>query len=520
MAEATRFRYNKEAGEYYEELKEHRFKNLNDDEKKRAKIIYTIAFAKGIATLPLDFKWESIPGEKKDVRLEVFETPITNAIIRQRFGVKELSQDFKIEVYRSAIECGLLLLKKEERVDGEQFFLSLLNHKGKVSIDGLNETATNESLDRIDIPIPDRVEPIVLRLGEDDEGNPVEINYNSKENNQFLGISGKSGSGKTQFFKELIAQLSEQAPHVSLTAFDIGKGDIAGDGEFIATTGMKVVDVYNDGLPYNPFYIGEPNREKIEELKDILISTQPSIGTAQDMRLVYLLYEIYDKFPETDAETVNRFIREKYEEEGIKPDSLSQLFHAMSVHGIFPGKDDEGLFRNLYDKHVVYDLHNIDSKMKIKELTMFFILNKLYKEARSMNEAKEDPVTGMRELRAVIVLDEAHNYLGANNTVLEKMLRELRSKGIGIIILTQGYGDYEQKKFDYSSQMNWTLLLKSDNTRNSIEKALGVPKTVSENLRESITHAPAGRVYARKFRDKDKHYTTWEAKQFYQRYIN
>lgn len=518
MAEQARFRYNQEAGEFYEELKNDLLKNLHENERKRANIIYTIAFAKGIADLPINFEWISLPGEKKDVRLEVFETPITNAIIRQKFGVKDLNPDFKIDVYRAAIERGLMLLKKEEKEDGEQFFFSLLNFKGKKSANGFKETCSKEPLDLIHLPVPKQVEPIVLRLGEDDKNGPIEILYNSKMHNQFLGISGKSGSGKTQFFKELVAQLSEQAPHVSITIFDIGKGDIAGDANFLSATGMEVVDVYNEGLPYNPFYIGEPTREKIEELKDILISTQPRIGTAQDMRLVYLLYEIYDKSPEADAETVNQFIREKYEEEGIKPDSLSQLFHAMSVHGIFPAKDQEGLYRTLYDKHVIYDLHNIDSKMKIKELTMFFILNKIYKEARSMTEAKEDPITGMRELRTVIVLDEAHNYLGANNSVLEKMLRELRSKGIGIIILTQGYGDYEQKNFDYSSQMNWTFLLRSDNTKNSIEKALGVPKTVSENLRESITHAPTGRVYARKFRGEDKYYTSWQAKQFYQRF--
>lgn len=517
MAEYTRFKYNQEAGSYYEYLKDKRFKSLHEDERKRAKIIYTIAFAKGISVMPRNFKWKSAPGDKKDVRLEIFETVITEAVIRQKFKIDKLEPSFKLEVYRFAIEKGLLLLQEEEQSDSEQFFLSLLNHN-KSHKKALNQISKLGQ--KINIPIPISVSPISLCLGKDNEGGNVNILYNCKDHNQFIGITGKSGSGKTQLLKDLIAQIVGSNPDISVIAFDLAKGDIAGDEKFINSTKLNVIDVQKNGLPYNPFMLSQKSRKKIDELKEILISIQPNIGTAQSQSLFSYLEELYDNNENVDVCMVNDFIANKYAELKIKPDSISQLLHAMSIHEIFPSIQRKDVFQTIYDQHVIFDLHEIDSKVKIKELIMFFILDKIYKEARSMNEAKEDPQTGMRELRTVIVLDEAHNILSLKNNILEKMLRELRSKGIGIIILTQAYGDYDQKNFDYSSQINWTLLLRSDNNKKSIEKALGVPSSISEELRHMITHAETGEIYARKFRESDNDYTTLKANQFYKRFLD
>jgi hypothetical protein len=88
--------------------------------------IYTIAFAKGIANLPLDFKWESIPGEKKDVRLEVFKTPITNAIAsgdNSRFcHLKTAPIDLKIK------EISIELLPDFEEVTLSKILHVVHNH--------------------------------------------------------------------------------------------------------------------------------------------------------------------------------------------------------------------------------------------------------------------------------------------------------------------------------------------------------------------------------------------------------
>jgi DNA sulfur modification protein DndE len=58
------------------------------------------------------------------------------------------------------------------------------------------------------------------------------------------------------------------------------------------------------------------------------------------------------------------------------------------------------------------------------------------------------------------------------------MLRLIRSKGVVVILLTQGVEDYKQKNFDFSSQIKIPICLNIRNKDyNLIEHFLGTPKT-------------------------------------------
>ena len=98
------------------------------------------------------------------------------------------------------------------------------------------------------------------------------------------------------------------------------------------------------------------------------------------------------------------------------------------------------------------------------------------------------PVDNIFPLRHVIVIDEAHIYLKNKNAsiALEKMLRLLRSKGIVIIMLSQGAEDYKTKNFDFVSQVKIPICLNIQNKDYKIiEHYLGTPKS-SIQLQEAI----------------------------------
>ncbi len=87
-------------------------------------------------------------------------------------------------------------------------------------------------------------------------------------------------------------------------------------------------------------------------------------------------------------------------------------------------------------------------------------------------------ITCIKELRCLFVIDEAHNFLPKDNSrVLEKCLRELRGKGVAVWLLTQNPRDLEQPYYNYSSEVNFHLCLKTlDVVPKILSNIYGVPK--------------------------------------------
>ena len=83
-------------------------------------------------------------------------------------------------------------------------------------------------------------------------------------------------------------------------------------------------------------------------------------------------------------------------------------------------------------------------------------------------------------LRYVIVIDEAHIYLKNKNArkALEELLRLLRSKGVIIVMLSQGVEDYRTKDFDFASQVKSPICLNVQNKDyKMITSFLGTPNS-------------------------------------------
>ncbi|MFW3398449.1 hypothetical protein ACN9K5_10795, partial [Aliarcobacter butzleri] len=74
------------------------------------------------------------------------------------------------------------------------------------------------------------------------------------------------------------------------------------------------------------------------------------------------------------------------------------------------------------NRTMIIDLHKMPV---LKELIGYLVIERLYKEMAALPDStiKE----GRRTIRTILVIDEAHNYLGQKNIFLEKIIREGRS---------------------------------------------------------------------------------------------
>ncbi|MBH0175870.1 ATP-binding protein [Fictibacillus sp. 23RED33] len=473
--------------------------------------IYKIAFAKGLISSNDKF-FEEFKSDSKgsEIRIDSFENNVFDAVIRQKFKIQKLEN--KGRYYKLLIDYGALLLEQEDEGDENKLILEQFENSKipkKVSkIDG--NLFSNISAGPI--------HSIVLELGEF-ENEKISVTWNDKDHTgQHMAITGKTGAGKTQFALEIISQMVEKSQNINIIYFDYAKGDVAANDNFTKLINAEVIDVASDGIPYNPFYLENVNDQKIEEMKEIFSSIQKRLGPKQSLELFDIFKAAYEQNDEPDLNTIYELMIEIYEDQGKNKDVLVELFHKLSIPNIFPSKQSPNLLRNLANKSIIFDLHNIDSHMRIKELVTFLILNKIYTESIRLPDSKIDDKTGMREVRTLVVIDEAHNYLDANNRILERMLRELRSKGVAVLLLTQGFDDLVQKQFDYSSMLNWIFLMKSDNSKQGIEKSLAVPKDLASKLSIELSTIETGLVYTRKLRDEDKAVTKFHGIPFWKRY--
>ena len=97
----------------------------------------------------------------------------------------------------------------------------------------------------------------------------------------------------------------------------------------------------------------------------------------------------------------------------------------------------------------------------LKQLVAYLVIERLYKEMAGLPDSKIK--NGYREIRTVLVIDEAHNYLSQKNPFLEKIVREGKSKGIAVFFASQSPSDYNQPSFDFrGSYWNFKFIFQCD----------------------------------------------------------
>ena len=128
-----------------------------------------------------------------------------------------------------------------------------------------------------------------LQIGwENDAAIVVEFN---RRTNSYLAVTGKPRSGKTQFVKDLLAQIRRQSDFaVNFIFFDYAKGDVADDADFIQATRAEVVRLPESSLPLNPFARVNVNSETAvkvaaQEFADLMESVEKRLGIVQKRRL-------------------------------------------------------------------------------------------------------------------------------------------------------------------------------------------------------------------------------------------
>ena len=320
----------------------------------------------------------------------------------------------------------------------------------------------------------------------------IELNNTEKHVNPHLAIVGKPGGGKTQFLLKILADIRKTSEFKTNFIFFDYKGDVSQNRDFITATKPLVYHLPHEHVPVNPFILPEytdnaillSSREKTESFASI----DKRFGAVQKGFLTDIIKVGYEsrsskksKYP--DFREICAIAETFYESDKRKRDTLIEVlkdlaqFHLFWEHG-----DTEQPIESLTEKSMIIDLHELPV---LKQLVAYLVIERLYKEMSGLPDSKIK--NGYREIRTVLVIDEAHNYLSQKNPFLEKIVREGRSKGIAVFFASQSPSDYDQPSFDFRELLEFSFIFQCDGvSAKSVQDLLACTQKTAKELQTAI----------------------------------
>ncbi|MFV0600051.1 MAG: DndE family protein [Bacteroidales bacterium] len=445
------------------------------------------------------------------------------ALVCQHYGIYKTDENIS-KYIKLHVDHGIEELDNLSQFEDYNFFDFLVNyidkgirHLADTDI-SINNPVVN-TVQKIDKPYYEGLLKMKVGYELKEEKPPIymAINDNSLYDNAHIAVAGNSGTGKTQLALEYLYQINKESNgHVKFIYLDF-KGLNTEDKDkltkFFETTHTDYIDVPNTPFPVNPLTfidnVNEVNRNMgIAKFVDI-IAKYSNLGYRQQERLRQATTEAFIDQKNGTYPTIKQ-INEKLASISTDSDSLTSIMNKLSLFKVFlEDKNNESDFLN---KNIYLSLTG-NLPTDIRFTSLFLIINYIYNVFMKMSNA---PVNeNIQALRYVNLIDEAHVIFKEKKyqEILEKILREIRSKGVSVVLLSQGIDEYNQPTFDFSSMCNAAFLLNiNDKNPKSIEKFLGISGNDTKKVARSMEKMIKGQAVSN-IREFDKG-TLFEVVQF------
>ncbi|OQX14573.1 MAG: hypothetical protein BWK73_09265 [Thiothrix lacustris] len=316
--------------------------------------------------------------------------------------------------------------------------------------------------------------------------------------NPNMGIIGNMGSGKTQFMKAVIWQLSRMAEQnrapLGMLVFDY-KTDYSTD-EFKQSVGATSHKLHR--LPYNPLALfGDMPRLPVHAASAFTdtVGRAFGLGEKQRLRLMEVIGEAYELagiFPDKPATWKRpaptlREVWDIFKESEQDRDSLYAVLHKLISFEIFE-EDQHNLvsLHELIDRDgiTIIDLAGYDPG--IKNLVVGLTLDQFY--AQMQRKGKPTVDGDFRQITKMVVVDEADNFMSQDFPSLKNILKEGREYGVGTILSTQQITHFRTGEDNYALYMkSWVVHSVDEISPKDIRALFNVTdKAAQDNLMESI----------------------------------
>jgi DNA sulfur modification protein DndE len=423
------------------------------------------------------------------------------AIVCQHYQVYKTDKDLG-KYIKMHIDHGLELMNKLFKENPNYSSMDFLIENIEKGIEVLEENdISNEAILFDEQTRRNRItnkkyfsELIKIKVGKtfDDENIFFNMNDTSIHNNAHVAVAGNSGTGKTHFAKSLMQQIvDESKSEVNFIFLDfkgLKKEDEKALQPFFNKTKAVYIDAPQKPFPINPLAFIDNVNEKnkimgINKFVDI-ITSYSNIGKVQQQTLKDATRLAFQNARSGAYPTI-RDIYNNVTATDNKPSTLREILQNLSELDLFETKVD---FKNSFLNKNYYLSLSGDLSNNVRFTSVFLIINYIYNTFMNMDNA---PIEGKyQSMRYVFLIDEAHVIFKEKKSqdLLEKILREIRSKGVSVVLLSQGIEEFNQPSFDFSSMCETAFLfdIKDKTNLRMMQKFLGIGDKEGQKLKTSM----------------------------------
>jgi hypothetical protein len=298
-----------------------------------------------------------------------------------------------------------------------------------------------------------------------------------------MGVVGDLGTGKTQFLKSLILQISRGAEanrgiRPRMLILDYKKDYTSPD--FVEAVGAKVIKPSR--LPLNIFDTQgladqpKPWLQRLRFFTDTLAKIYSGIGPVQVQYLKEAVKSAYEAKAGGGAPTLAD-VRDAYGEQlKGKYDSPYSIIDYLVEAEIFDPEPAQGSnFGTFLDGIVVLALGDLGQDDQTKNMLVAVMLNMFYEHMLTIPKrpyAGADPQ--LRVVDSFLLVDEADNILKFEFDVLRKLLLQGREFGVGVILASQYLRHFKTPGTDYREPLLSWFIHKVPNVTAQELSALGM----------------------------------------------
>lgn len=317
---------------------------------------------------------------------------------------------------------------------------------------------------------------IKLRLGDPgtdlNTGETLTWHLNGK-GSPHVALMGATGTGKTRLARNLLAQ-ARSATSAPVLIFDF-KGDLSDDRAFLRTLDAQVLEVPSQSVPLDVLYTHSMTQSELSNAamrfrESFARIPNGNVGAVQqDLLRDAARNALRRRRPDNpiSIHDVRDELQSLYSQASRRPDIVTSTFNDLTQEGIelfTPQQSPLEFFSSSW----IIDVH--EAQETAQRLVVFLVLDALYATFKSLRDSAMDS-DGNRTIRSILVVDEARRVLGYGQPSLSSLVRESRSKGMSIFLISQSPDDYDTVDDNFLEQIGLTVCFRCNSQSPSVLKA-------------------------------------------------
>lgn len=330
-------------------------------------------------------------------------------------------------------------------------------------------------------------------------GESLDFGLNGQGISPHIALMGRNGTGKTTTGIQMALEIVRRAG-VPLLMIDpkgefVDQGRLSGPFRDLPTppTAIEVGEspIPLDFLP-NPGIGNASVSRAAMQFRDSLAACCKSVGDIQQNLLRMSVEKVIKHSPTKDLWAIRAQYGSELQAANKQFDSISSRLDELTTLSVFAPQLSAGDF---FARSWVLSLRLLGTE-ELKRLVVLLVLDAL--RAHMLSSADTIVTGGYRALRHLLIIDEARRILAEKrNESLVDLIRQGRSKGEVVMLLSQDPSDFDGHTEDFTKQLGTVIAFSCSQSQRGLKALQGAYGRRLQPMEFSEAQLPPGVAFAK-----------------------